>query len=193
MKTMTKSIGIFCLALGLAGHATILRASEEKLAADLKSRNLAANVEVIVQYKVSPTEAHHQRVASLGGKLNAKMDFIKGAHYTVPQSSLQTLANDPDVAYITPNRAIKPTFDQIDVEAAESTTAPPGSYSVRRTWYGVSMWSGAQTSSGARMPFSRIMLYGVRMSSGVPIPWRASMWSTNDASESDSLAINGEQ
>jgi serine protease AprX len=70
-------------------------------------------VEVIVQYKVTPTEAHHQRVAALGGRLNAKMDFIKGAHYTVPSSALATLAEDPDVAYITPNRPIKPTFDNI--------------------------------------------------------------------------------
>ena len=65
------------------------------------------------QYKVTPTEAHHQKVAALGGKLHSKMDFIKGAHYTVPASALQTLANDPDVAYITPDRAIQPSFDQI--------------------------------------------------------------------------------
>jgi serine protease AprX len=41
------------------------------------------------------------------------MDFIKGAHYTVPKSALQTLANDPDVAYISPNRSIGAPFDQI--------------------------------------------------------------------------------
>jgi len=41
------------------------------------------------------------------------MDFIKGAHYSVPASALDALANDPDVAYVTPNRAINPMFDKI--------------------------------------------------------------------------------
>jgi serine protease AprX len=31
----------------------------------------------------------------------------------VPASSLDDLANDPDVAYVTPDRPIKPTFDNI--------------------------------------------------------------------------------
>jgi hypothetical protein len=41
------------------------------------------------------------------------MDYIKGEHYTVPASAVDALAEDPDVAYITPNRAISPTFDSI--------------------------------------------------------------------------------
>ncbi len=107
--------------LALTCGATVW-AGSEKLSPELKPENRSSsrsvqnpesNVEVIVQYKVTPTEAHHRRVAGLGGKLNAKMDFIKGAHYTVPASALDTLANDPDVSYITPNRAISPTFDNI--------------------------------------------------------------------------------
>ena len=133
---ITKSIGIFCLALGLAGNATILRAGDEKLSADLKSQNLAANVEVIVQYKVAPTEAHHQKVASLGGKLNRRLDFIKAAHYTLPKSTLQTMANDPDVAYITPDRALHAHLDQADATIGASLAA---SYNVNGAGVGVAV------------------------------------------------------
>jgi len=108
MKKISKLV-VGWLALTFA--ATVVWAGSEKLSSDLNGRS--NNVEVIVQYKVTPTEAHHQKVAALGGTLHSKMDFIKGAHYTVPASALQTLANDPDVAYITPDRAIQPSFDQI--------------------------------------------------------------------------------
>ena len=78
----------------------------EKLSSDLQPEKTTgvhrvreqhvSNVDVIVQYKVTPTEEHYRRVAGLGGHLNAKMDFIRGAHYTVPRSALETLAADPD-------------------------------------------------------------------------------------------------
>ncbi len=101
---------------GLAITSTFAWAGNEKLSAELQPEKTASrrgNLEVIVLYKTVPTEAHHARVAALGGRLNAKMDFIKGAHYTVPASALAALADDPEVAYITPNRAIGPTFDNI--------------------------------------------------------------------------------
>ena len=120
MKKTLRLAAIFGLALTCG---TVAWAGEEKLSTELKPANRtgrrsaqnpsAQNMEVIVQYKVTPTEAHHQRVAALGGRLNGKMDFIKGAHYSVPASALDALANDPDVAYVTPNRAINPMFDKI--------------------------------------------------------------------------------
>ena len=113
---MKKTIGLLA-ALGMAFtcSATVVW-SGVKLAPEFQAEKvgrLADNVEVIVQYKVVPTEAHHQRVAALGGTLRNRMDHIKGAHYTLPKSALATLANDPDVAYISPNRSLKAMFDQI--------------------------------------------------------------------------------
>ena len=119
MKKTLRLAAIFGLVLTCG---TIAWAGTEKLSTELKpenrsgnrfAHNTEVNTEVIVQYKVTPTGKHHQRVAGLGGRLNAKMDFIKSAHYTLPESALDTLASDPDVAYITPDRAIKPTFDNI--------------------------------------------------------------------------------
>jgi serine protease AprX len=104
--------------------ATAVWGGNERLSSDLQSkttgRRAGGSVEVIVQYKVSPTEAHHRRIAALGGRLNAKMDFIKGAHYTVPTSALATIAEDPDVAYMTPNRTLN---KMLDITAQATNTA----------------------------------------------------------------------
>ena len=62
------------------------------------------------------------------------MDFIKGAHYTVPVSALGSLASDPDVAYVTPNRALQGTFDNITAGTVNSVT---DGYSLGMTGVGV--------------------------------------------------------
>src|SRR5207245_715714 len=48
---------------------------------------------------------------SKGGVLKTKLDFIKGAHYSVPVESLDALADDPDVLYISPDRPLKGLLD----------------------------------------------------------------------------------
>src|SRR5580658_3861837 len=109
MKNGWKSVGIAFLAI--ASTAATARAGDERLSPELKSSSsinhaidhAARALEVIVQYRVAPTEAHHQRVRNLGGNLISRMDYIKAGHYTVPASAVKTLAGDPDIAYITPN------------------------------------------------------------------------------------------
>ena len=61
----------------------------------------------------------------MGGKLNAKMNFIRARHYTVPSSALQSLANDPDVAFVSPNRVLRGMMDipATTVNAAAAVTA----------------------------------------------------------------------
>jgi len=95
------------VALAMAMTVTTAWAGVEKLSPELKSLNAGPDVEVIVQYKVAPTEAHHRKIADLGGRLHVQMKNIKAAHYTVPASELRTLADDPDVTYISPNRIVK--------------------------------------------------------------------------------------
>jgi serine protease AprX len=106
---LLKFIGVAFVALAVTAAGAL--AGDQQLSSDLKSRNLTGNVEVIVQYKVAPTDSHHQRVASLGGTLHSRMDHIQAAHYTVPASAIKTLSGDPDAAYITPNRPLKGMLD----------------------------------------------------------------------------------
>ncbi len=136
MKNLFRLLAI----CGLAITSTVAWAGNEKLSAELQPDKTAArrgNLEVIVQYRTAPTEAHHARVAALGGKLNARMDFINGAHYTVPASALAALANDEDIAYITPNRALK---GMLDVTAhATNTTAAYYAYGLLGNGVGVAI------------------------------------------------------
>src|SRR6266566_1826715 len=77
----------------------------------LKGGHNGATVDVIIQFNQTPTAAHHQKVQSKGGVLKTKLDFIKAAHYSVPVESLDALADDPDVAYISPDRPVRGALD----------------------------------------------------------------------------------
>src|SRR3989442_826628 len=88
---------------------------KHKLSKDLdalKGSHSGASVDVIIQFNQTPTDAHHQKVQNKGGVLKTKLDFIKGAHYSVPVESLDALADDPDVAYISPDRRLSGALDQ---------------------------------------------------------------------------------
>jgi len=62
-----------------------------------------------------PTEEHHQKVRDRGGRHKATLDLIKGGVYSVPAGSLEDLADDPDVAYITPDRQVHGSLDYATV------------------------------------------------------------------------------
>jgi serine protease AprX len=87
---------------------------KHKLSKDLdalKGGHAGDTVDVIIQFNQTPTAAHHQKVQNKGGVLKTKLDFIKGAHYTVPVDALDDLANDPDVVYISPDREVRGSLD----------------------------------------------------------------------------------
>src|SRR4029077_5811867 len=102
---------ILLLAAGLS-----LADGKNKLSHDLdalKGGHNGATVDVIIQYTTAPTDAHHQRVRNKGGALKVKLGAIKAAHYSVPTVALEALADDPDVAYISPNRPLKGSLDHV--------------------------------------------------------------------------------
>src|SRR6266568_682330 len=85
---------------------------KHKLSKDLdalKGGHNGATVDVIIQFNQTPTDVQNLNVGNKGGVLKTKLDVIKGAHYSVPVESLQSLADDPDVAYISPNRPLSGT------------------------------------------------------------------------------------
>src|SRR5437773_2684700 len=104
LTLMTLLVAGLCLADG----------NKHKLSNDLnilKGSHNSATVDVIIQFNQTPTDAHHQRVQNKGGVLKTKLDFIKGAQYSVPVESLDALADDPDVTYILPDRRLNGSLD----------------------------------------------------------------------------------
>jgi hypothetical protein len=83
-----------------------------KMSDDLQGRLAKADadskVDVIIQFKQHPTAYHLSKVERLGGKMKRDLrGVIKGAAFTVPASAVADLANDPDVAYISPDRPLQ--------------------------------------------------------------------------------------
>src|SRR5216683_7250877 len=118
LKTTTtwgRRIALLALITLLAAGLS-LADGKHKLSKDLdalKGGNDGATVDVIIQFNQTPTDAHHQKVQSKGGVLKTKLDFINGAHYSVPVESLDALADDPDVAYISPDREVSGSLDYV--------------------------------------------------------------------------------
>src|SRR6266566_1587835 len=116
LKTTTWGARLALLTLiTLLTAGLCLADGKNKLSKDLdalKGGNSAATVDVIIQFNQTPTDTQHQKVQNKGGVLKTKLDFIKGAHYSVPVGSLDALADDADVVYISPDRRLSGALDQ---------------------------------------------------------------------------------
>src|SRR5258708_6215673 len=116
LKTTTWGARLALLALItlLVAGLCLADGKKQKLSNDLnalKGSDNGAMVDVIIQFNQTPTDAHHQKVQNKGGVLKTKLNFIKGAHYSVPVESLDALADDPDVVYISPDRPVRGALD----------------------------------------------------------------------------------
>src|SRR5579863_2946165 len=77
-----------------------------KIAKDIDRRHPHDLVDVIVQITVTPTAAHYQRVAARGATVKTRLHTIKAAAFRLPVSALAKLEKDPDVVYVSPDRAV---------------------------------------------------------------------------------------
>jgi serine protease AprX len=111
---MSKQLTVLFL-LGLCSAAGQILAPAPKLSVDLVAANGLTQSNVIVQWKVKPTEVQHQKVFSRGGALHRGFANLTSASYSVPSSELSSLATDPDVVFITPDR---PVHAKLDYSAA---------------------------------------------------------------------------
>ena len=85
-------------------------AKSPKISKDLQDTHDGQTVDVIVQYRVQPGKSHFDRVTSRGGALKKDLrGVIHGAAFSVKSDSLEDLANDPDVTYISPDRPLGST------------------------------------------------------------------------------------
>src|ERR1035438_8090983 len=109
--------------------STIAKTSMSSSAAssDSSSSSSTAAVDIIVQYKTAPTNTQYQAVTTLGGTLVTQYGAVTSAQHSVPKSAVQSLAADPNVAYISLNRPVKGMLN-ITAAAVHSDVANQSGY-----------------------------------------------------------------
>jgi hypothetical protein len=99
---MRNAIIIF---VALAG-ASLAHGAADKLAPELRDLKPESKVDVIVKYRQTPTAAQHRKLLERGGELKHNLDIVRAAHYSISAKQLDDLSNDPDIEFISPDRAV---------------------------------------------------------------------------------------
>lgn len=97
------------LAIFLSG-AALTFAAHPKVAPEISAARETAMLDVIVQYRHPPTEAHHRALAAHGAH-KSHLHSINGDLVHIRASEAAALAEDPEVAYITPDRPVHGSLD----------------------------------------------------------------------------------
>ncbi len=104
MKHLLRSL-ILMLTAGLAF------AGSPKISKDLEGKKAGDTVDVIVQFREAPTEKHHEKLKKKRGRLKEELELVQGGVYSIPADALDSLADDPDVVYISPDRPVQGMLD----------------------------------------------------------------------------------
>ncbi len=83
--------------------------------------NKSGAMRVIVQYKNAPATKQFSKASLRGAKLNSSLSLIRGGAFTMSAAAIRALANDSDVAFISPDRTLKGMDDLTDSAVGVST------------------------------------------------------------------------
>jgi len=138
------SFSALCFGQGLHGKAHV--SSDFAAAVVANAANPWAIYNIIVQYNLPPTAAQRAAVRRLSLSSNSDIDLsaIDADYLTVNTSAIEGLVNNPNIAWISLDRELKPMLD-IDNSATGAGTA----YSYGFTGSGVGV---AVIDSGVLMP-----------------------------------------
>ena len=146
-------------------------AESSKFSADLLQRGGGSDmVTVIIQHRHMPTDAHLKTMQGRGATIKSKFPTIRAVTMRVPASMLEELANDPNVAYITPDRQVSMTANPeteefataLEADVAASQYALDGSgIGVAVIDSGISCYSDLRNANGVyRVVYSQSFLAG---------------------------------
>ncbi|HXB22963.1 MAG TPA: hypothetical protein VNV88_16360, partial [Candidatus Solibacter sp.] len=74
-------------------------------------------VDVIVQFKHPPDNHHFDKVKGFGGSVTKRLASVKGGAFRLPLSVVRSLADDPEVAYISTDRIVRPSSTDRYIQA----------------------------------------------------------------------------
>ncbi len=104
-------------------HESTKQPKNPKIASDVVVRSFSdQTVHVIIQYKQDPSQTEQDLVDRLRGKGKKSLSFINAIAAQVPASSLDQIASDPNVAYISKDHPV--AARQVSITKAEFTTEP---------------------------------------------------------------------
>jgi serine protease AprX len=118
-----------------------------KFSRDLEQRAGGANrpagannmVTVIVQFRQMPGDAPLKTMQLGGAAIKSKLHTIRAVTMRVPVSMLAKLANDPNVAYITPDRPVSMTWGNEDYSTAVEADVAAAQFAFDGTGVGVAI------------------------------------------------------
>lgn len=84
---------------------------KSKVSGDLQNADPSSTMNVIVQWKNAPGQEQDDKIVNRGGKVDRKFSRMKVGKYKIPGYALDDLAQDPDVAFISPDRPVKAKLD----------------------------------------------------------------------------------
>ena len=126
-------LGLALLALSavpaFAGATRVLNGENQamtrsKFSADLQRKSGSNDlITVIVQYRQMPTDAYLNTARSHGAAIHFKHHAIHAVTMRVPSSMLTELENDPNVAYVTPDRPVSMSSNPQTEEFATAVQA----------------------------------------------------------------------
>jgi serine protease AprX len=111
VTSKVRHLAFWCVTLG----ATFAFAAPRKISKDLQKQSSQQWLNVIVQYRVPPSQKHFAKVAAKGGMLQQNLPLINGAAFTVKGNSVAALAKDSSVAYISLDRTVWGTATVTDL------------------------------------------------------------------------------
>jgi serine protease AprX len=111
VTSKVRHLALWCVTLG----ATFAFAAPRKISKDLQKQSSQQWLNVIVQYRVPPSQKHFAKVAAKGGMLQQNLPLINGAAFTVKGNSVAALAKDSSVAYISLDRTVWATATVTDL------------------------------------------------------------------------------
>jgi len=107
-ETEVKKLAVFFLG-GVLAYGSGPR--HEKVSKDLKNVDPSSTVDVIVQWNSGAKQEQDDKVSNWGGRTKHKFSSVKAGKYSLPAYAVSTLANDPDVAFISPDRPVSAKLD----------------------------------------------------------------------------------
>ncbi len=124
-QTGAKRAAQFLLCFGLmlmlsmpASARNISKHVSPELYTLIQNGDPSQTVDVIVQYKKKFAKQHLDNATKRGAKMKRQFDLVQGAQFTLTLDQVSDLADDTDVKYVTLNRKVKMSVD--DVTAAVS-------------------------------------------------------------------------